>query len=89
MFFFPVYVGDVIKECSIETDKWKSLVLLIPIRLGTEKFNQIYAPCLTALLSLEQCIGIIGGRPKHSLYFIGYQGMKKCCCGVNNFNKMF
>jgi cysteine protease ATG4 len=53
--------------------KWKSLILLVPLRLGTEKMNLIYGDCLKAMLSLEHCIGIIGGRPKHSLYFVGYQ----------------
>lgn len=53
---------------------WKSLILLVPLRLGTEKLNPIYNDCLKAMLSLDNCIGIIGGRPKHSLFFIGYQG---------------
>lgn len=55
---------------------WKHLILLIPLRLGNEKLNPIYADCLKAMLSLEWCIGIIGGRPKHSLYFVGYQDDK-------------
>jgi len=33
-----------------------------------------YAPCLRALLSLPQCVGMIGGRPRKSYYFIGFQG---------------
>ncbi|KAG8034834.1 hypothetical protein G9C98_007910 [Cotesia typhae] len=49
------------------------LILLVPLRLGADKLNPNYAPCLTALLQLDVCIGVIGGRPKHSLYFIGYQ----------------
>lgn len=53
---------------------WKALVLLVPLRLGTEKLNTIYGNCLKTLLSTEHCIGIIGGRPKHSLYFVGFQG---------------
>ncbi|XP_058813746.1 cysteine protease ATG4D [Topomyia yanbarensis] len=52
---------------------WKSLILLVPLRLGTDKLNPIYNDCLKAMLSLDNCIGIIGGRPKHSLYFVGYQ----------------
>ncbi|XP_066997497.2 cysteine protease ATG4C [Anabrus simplex] len=54
----------------------KSLILLVPVRLGAVKMNSIYGQCLTSLLTLEQCIGIIGGRPKHSLYFVGYQDDK-------------
>ncbi|XP_033219985.1 cysteine protease ATG4D isoform X2 [Belonocnema kinseyi] len=68
-----VYLDDVRRLCETSEGKWKSLILLVPLRLGTDKLNPSYAPCLTALLSLESCIGIIGGRPRHSLYFIGYQ----------------
>ncbi|XP_066248613.1 cysteine protease ATG4D isoform X1 [Euwallacea similis] len=72
-----VYIRDVFAECIDQsTNKWKSLILLVPVRLGTEKFNSIYGPCLTTLLSIKECIGVIGGRPKHSLYFIGYQDDK-------------
>ena len=55
---------------------WKPLILLIPLRLGNEKLNPIYGDCLKPMLSLEWCIGIIGGRPKHSLFFVGYQDDK-------------
>lgn len=54
---------------------WKSLILLVPLRLGADKLNPIYGNCLKTLLSTEYCIGIIGGRPKHSLYFVGFQGL--------------
>ena len=53
---------------------WKSVIILIPLRLGSDRLNVAYAHCLKLLLSTEYCIGIIGGRPKHSLYFVGFQG---------------
>lgn len=55
--------------------KWKSLILFVSVRLGNDKINPFYIPCLKSLLAYEHCIGIIGGRPKHALYFIGWQGM--------------
>ncbi|XP_055678965.1 cysteine protease ATG4C [Lutzomyia longipalpis] len=58
---------------SQENTHWKALILLVPLRLGAEKLNTIYGNSLKALLSLEASIGIIGGRPKHSLYFVGHQ----------------
>ena len=61
-------------ESTDDDSNWKSLILIIPLRLGSEVLNDIYIPCLKALLSDKMCIGIIGGRPKHSLYFVGYQG---------------
>ncbi|XP_029169111.1 cysteine protease ATG4D [Nylanderia fulva] len=71
-----VYLQDVENVCRTPDGKWKALVLLVPLRLGADKLNPVYAPCLTSLLTLDTCIGVIGGRPRHSLYFIGYQDDK-------------
>lgn len=73
IWLFSVYLDDVKMACEQPNGNWKSLILLVPLRLGADKLNPDYASCLTALFRLTTCIGVIGGRPRHSLYFIGYQ----------------
>ncbi len=59
---------------SSQEASFKPVLVLIPIRLGAEKINPIYVATLRSLLASENCVGVIGGRPKHSLYLLGFQG---------------
>jgi len=54
-------------------NQWKSLIILIPVRLGVDKINPVYIEKLKQMLKLQQSIGMIGGKPKQSFYFVGFQ----------------
>ena len=70
-----VYVEDVREMCHWDKPSPdRSVVILIPIRLGESIMNPVYIPCIRGLFELKHCIGIVGGKPKHSLYFVGIQG---------------
>ncbi|GAM23514.1 hypothetical protein SAMD00019534_066890 [Acytostelium subglobosum LB1] len=58
---------------EFEPPRWKSIIILIPIKLGVEKLNEVYFQEIKAMLEIPQSIGIIGGKPKQSFYFVGHQ----------------
>ena len=69
-----VFKQDVLDLCTdFGRCEFKPCILLISARLGGESINEIYVDSLKMFFQMQNCIGMIGGRPKHSLYFIGYQ----------------
>jgi hypothetical protein len=51
-----------------------SVFMLMPLRLGLDKLNPEYLEPLVRALRIKQCVGMIGGKPAHSLFFVGSQG---------------
>lgn len=51
----------------------RAVVILIPVRLGGEKTNPDYTNFVKNILSLDYCLGIIGGKPKQACYIVGFQ----------------
>ena len=49
-------------------------LILLGIRLGPDRITPVYHSALKALLTYPQSIGIAGGRPSSSHYFVGVQG---------------
>lgn len=75
----PIEHEDVIEHKSdkdtVECDpKWSPLLLFIPLRLGLIEINSDYYSSLKAMFTLKQCLGVIGGKPNHAHYFIGFNG---------------
>uniref|UniRef100_A0A671W9H7 Cysteine protease n=1 Tax=Sparus aurata TaxID=8175 RepID=A0A671W9H7_SPAAU len=72
-----VYSADVIDSHRAPTNDQpvssRAVIILIPVRLGGEKTNPDYFNFAKSILSLEYCIGIIGGKPKQACYFVGFQ----------------
>ncbi|XP_004068071.1 cysteine protease ATG4C [Oryzias latipes] len=73
----PIAGGGPSKEdqpgsASILPDS-QAVIILIPVRLGGEKINPEYFEFVKNILSVEYCIGIIGGKPKQACYFVGFQ----------------
>ena len=68
--FNAIIFKNEIKDLCKNKNNFK-ILLLIPLRLGLNKINDIYIEYLLNFFKLNQFVGIIGGRPRKSLYFIG------------------
>ncbi|CAK9436279.1 uncharacterized protein LODBEIA_P08370 [Lodderomyces beijingensis] len=73
-----VYVSE---NCDLYDDEIEGLfvkekrplLLLFPIRLGIDQVNRYYYSSILQLLSSRFSVGIAGGKPSSSFYFIGYE----------------
>eukprot|EP01125_Pyxidicula_operculata_P004912 TRINITY_DN1818_c0_g1_i5.p1 TRINITY_DN1818_c0_g1~~TRINITY_DN1818_c0_g1_i5.p1 ORF type:complete len:397 (-),score=98.07 TRINITY_DN1818_c0_g1_i5:20-1210(-) len=59
---------------SSHSSTWNPILILVSTRIGLDKPNKIYFEHIRFLLSSRYCVGIVGGKPRASLYFIGIQG---------------
>ncbi|KAJ2606863.1 hypothetical protein H4R99_000036 [Coemansia sp. RSA 1722] len=75
-----VYASEVRKqglshfEEGAEQPSWRPLLLLVPVRLGLSRLNLGYIPKIKTLFQIPQSVGLVGGKPSRSFYFIGRQG---------------
>ncbi|CAJ0903997.1 1247_t:CDS:10 [Entrophospora sp. SA101] len=71
-----VYKNDVYKTAqnNLLNKDFQSILILISIRLGINNLNPIYNEALKSYLQFPQSVGIAGGKPSSSYYFIGSQG---------------
>ncbi|KAF3931712.1 hypothetical protein ABW19_dt0205594 [Dactylella cylindrospora] len=66
---------DAFKKVAISEDGvFHPTLVLVGIRLGIERVTPVYWEALKSSIMMSQSVGIAGGRPSSSHYFIGVQG---------------
>ncbi|KAK3703512.1 Cysteine protease atg4 [Vermiconidia calcicola] len=55
-------------------DNFQPTLIVLGIRLGIDRITPVYHAALKSALEMPQSVGIAGGRPSASHYFIGHQG---------------
>ncbi|KAI1430939.1 hypothetical protein GGR50DRAFT_700668 [Xylaria sp. CBS 124048] len=71
-----VYEDNFMKIAKPDDKTFHPTVILVGTRLGIDKITSVYWEALVASLQMSQSIGIAGGRPSSSHYFIGVQGLQ-------------
>ncbi|KYQ92849.1 hypothetical protein DLAC_05434 [Tieghemostelium lacteum] len=61
------------EDIVYDPNGFKPLLILIPLRLGLDTLNDIYFKSLLEIYKFPQNMGIVGGKPRASLYFIASQ----------------
>ena len=61
---------------STSSDKsWvKSLFIIQCVRLGMEDVPEQYFKLIKSVFDIPQCVGIMGGKERKALYFVGHEG---------------
>jgi cysteine protease ATG4 len=68
-----VYEDQFMRQARGESGRFQPTLILLGLRLGIEQVTSVYWDGLRAALQYPQSVGIAGGRPSASHYFIGVQ----------------
>lgn len=68
-----IYESELLRIAKRGGDTFLPTLLLVGTRLGIERVTPVYRDALAASLKMPQAVGIAGGRPSSSHYFIGVQ----------------
>ncbi|KAL8849456.1 MAG: hypothetical protein Q9221_005538 [Calogaya cf. arnoldii] len=69
-----VYEDKLLSLATSGEEQFTPILILVGIRLGIDRVTPAYWEALKASLQLPQSVGIAGGRPSSSHYFVGHQG---------------
>ncbi|KAF2257648.1 autophagy-related protein-like protein 4 [Lojkania enalia] len=69
-----VYEESLKKAAQDANGTFQPTLILVGTRLGIDKITPVYWEALKSALQMPQSIGIAGGRPSASHYFVGNQG---------------
>ncbi|KAI4118711.1 MAG: hypothetical protein LQ345_001277 [Seirophora villosa] len=69
-----VYEDRFLSLATAEDGGFTPTLILVGIRLGIDRITPVYWEALKTSLQLPQSVGIAGGRPSSSHYFVGVQG---------------
>lgn len=68
-----VYEDALLRTATASTGSFSPTLILVGIRLGIDRITPVYWEALKSSLQLPQSVGIAGGRPSASHYFVGNQ----------------
>ncbi|KAL8879120.1 MAG: hypothetical protein Q9198_003210 [Flavoplaca austrocitrina] len=69
-----VYEDRLLSLATSSEGTFAPILVLVGIRLGIDRVTPAYWEALKVSLQLSQSVGIAGGRPSSSHYFVGHQG---------------
>lgn len=69
-----VYEDCFMKIANLDGKCFHPTLILVGTRLGIDKITPVYWEAVIASLQMAQSVGIAGGRPSSSHYFVGSQG---------------
>jgi cysteine protease ATG4 len=66
--------GQGIDSSGRAANTWRSVLVLVPLRLGSHDVNEDYLPQVQSVFGIAQCMGMLGGRPGSAFYYVASRG---------------